>query len=462
MRAQDPLSRARPARSAATPGGSVLAADAREPRRPFRLSRARSRRRSSASTGSGSGRRPANIRHSRPRSASHDRGAATRASPLASFARVPDAIVVGSGPNGLAAAIVAGAGGPLGARARGGRDRRRRHAHGRADAARVPPRRLLGDPSAGARLAVLADAAARGARPRVDPPAGAARAPVRRRHGGACSSARSRHDRGGLGADGAAYRRPDAAARRATPTTLLGEHPRPAARPRHPLALARFGLAAVLPGDEPGTAAVRRRARARRSSPGLRGALDAAARRARRAPRSGSCSALLGHHVGWPLPQRRLAARSPMRWSPTCARSAARSRPAGAVDSLDELPPATPCCSTSRRASCSGSPATGCRPRYRRAACSGFRYGPGVFKLDWALDGPIPWSAPECARAATVHLGGRSRRSPRRRPAVAAAGTPSGPTCCSPSRASSTRRGRRPASTPPGPTATCRTDRTST
>src|SRR5947209_125118 len=35
-----------------------------------------------------------------------------------------------------------------------------------------------------------------------------------------------------------------------------------------------------------------------------------------------------------------------------------------------------------------------------------FRYGPGVFKLDWALDGPIPWTAPECARAATVHLGG--------------------------------------------------------
>ena len=34
-----------------------------------------------------------------------------------------------------------------------------------------------------------------------------------------------------------------------------------------------------------------------------------------------------------------------------------------------------------------------------------FRYGPGVFKLDWALDGPIPWRAPECAQAATVHLG---------------------------------------------------------
>ncbi len=43
--------------------------------------------------------------------------------------------------------------------------------------------------------------------------------------------------------------------------------------------------------------------------------------------------------------------------------------------------------------------------RYRRRL-ERFRYGPGVFKLDWALDGPIPWRAPECARAATVHLGG--------------------------------------------------------
>ncbi len=35
-----------------------------------------------------------------------------------------------------------------------------------------------------------------------------------------------------------------------------------------------------------------------------------------------------------------------------------------------------------------------------------FRYGPGVFKLDYALTAPIPWKAAECARAATVHVGG--------------------------------------------------------
>lgn len=35
-----------------------------------------------------------------------------------------------------------------------------------------------------------------------------------------------------------------------------------------------------------------------------------------------------------------------------------------------------------------------------------FRYGPGVFKVDWALDGPIPWTSDACRRAGTVHVGG--------------------------------------------------------
>jgi phytoene dehydrogenase-like protein len=43
--------------------------------------------------------------------------------------------------------------------------------------------------------------------------------------------------------------------------------------------------------------------------------------------------------------------------------------------------------------------------RYLRALRR-YRYGPGVFKVDWALDGPVPWRAEGCARAGTVHLGG--------------------------------------------------------
>jgi len=35
-----------------------------------------------------------------------------------------------------------------------------------------------------------------------------------------------------------------------------------------------------------------------------------------------------------------------------------------------------------------------------------YRYGPGIFKVDYALSAPIPWSAPDCRRAATVHVGG--------------------------------------------------------
>lgn len=35
-----------------------------------------------------------------------------------------------------------------------------------------------------------------------------------------------------------------------------------------------------------------------------------------------------------------------------------------------------------------------------------YRYGPAAFKMDWALDGPIPWRNPACATASTVHVGG--------------------------------------------------------
>ncbi len=41
-----------------------------------------------------------------------------------------------------------------------------------------------------------------------------------------------------------------------------------------------------------------------------------------------------------------------------------------------------------------------------RKAMTEFRYGPGVFKIDYALSAPIPWTARECFRAITVHLGG--------------------------------------------------------
>jgi phytoene dehydrogenase-like protein len=45
-------------------------------------------------------------------------------------------------------------------------------------------------------------------------------------------------------------------------------------------------------------------------------------------------------------------------------------------------------------------------PANYRSALDKFQYGPGVFKVDWALRAPIPWKSPECAKAGTVHLGG--------------------------------------------------------
>jgi phytoene dehydrogenase-like protein len=46
-------------------------------------------------------------------------------------------------------------------------------------------------------------------------------------------------------------------------------------------------------------------------------------------------------------------------------------------------------------------------PRRYASRLRRYRYGPGVFKLDWALDGPIPWRDPACLAASTVHVGGR-------------------------------------------------------
>jgi len=45
-------------------------------------------------------------------------------------------------------------------------------------------------------------------------------------------------------------------------------------------------------------------------------------------------------------------------------------------------------------------------PERYRARLARWRYGPGAFKVDWALDAPIPWRDPAIARAATVHIGG--------------------------------------------------------
>ena len=73
------------------------------------------------------------------------------------------------------------------------------------------------------------------------------------------------------------------------------------------------------------------------------------------------------------------------------------------VDSLTDLPPAraTLCDVTPRQLARMATLPDGFRRRLQR-----YRYGPAAFKMDWALSAPVPWKAAECASAATVHLGG--------------------------------------------------------
>ncbi|MDP8978622.1 MAG: FAD-dependent oxidoreductase, partial [Actinomycetota bacterium] len=75
------------------------------------------------------------------------------------------------------------------------------------------------------------------------------------------------------------------------------------------------------------------------------------------------------------------------------------------VDSVDELPPAPVVLLDVAPRALLRLAGHRFPARYRRAL-ERFRHGPGVFKIDWALEGPIPWRAEGCHRAGTVHVGG--------------------------------------------------------
>jgi phytoene dehydrogenase-like protein len=80
-----------------------------------------------------------------------------------------------------------------------------------------------------------------------------------------------------------------------------------------------------------------------------------------------------------------------------------------------------------------------------RAQLERYRYGPGAFKLDWAIDGPIPWRDPRCSQAGTLHLGGSAQEIVDSEAAVGRGEHPQRPfvLLCQPSHADPTR-------TPPG------------
>jgi phytoene dehydrogenase-like protein len=172
--------------------------------------------------------------------------------------------------------------------------------------------------------------------------------------------------------------------------------------PRHPLALARFGLPALRSAR--GLARGRFRDEAARA---LFGGISAHAMLRLDRPLSASFGLVLAtyaHAVGWPMVRGGSGAVAEALVAEL--ESLGGELFAGRrIGSLAELPPARALLLDVTPRQLVAIAADRITPRTRRHA-ERFRYGPGVFKVDWALDGPVPWTAEGPRRAATVHLGG--------------------------------------------------------
>jgi phytoene dehydrogenase-like protein len=205
----------------------------------------------------------------------------------------------------------------------------------------------------------------------------------------------------GLGHDGEAYRNLLGALIERWPlieADIFG----PVRWPRHPIALGHFGLRAMSSAH-----AISRRyfaeepTRALFGGIGVHGMLPLDMR-----PSAATALVLnaVAHVTGWCLP--RGGAQSLANALASCLRSLGGRIVTGVtVRSLAELPQA-------RAVLCDLSPKPLLRiagnlfPPWYRRALERYRYGMGVYKVDWALSGPIPWLNRECARAGTVHVGG--------------------------------------------------------
>jgi phytoene dehydrogenase-like protein len=205
-----------------------------------------------------------------------------------------------------------------------------------------------------------------------------------------------------LGADGARYRgRVDEMARRWP--DLTAEILRPLLHmPANPLLLSRFGSLALWPA----AAAARHTFRtevARALFAGL-AAHSVLPLEAVGSAAFGWVLAIAAHAAGWPIPrggsqQIANALASYFKLLGGSIRTETRIR------LLDDMgPSALILCDVTPRQFLE---LAGKRLHVRFASqLKAYRYGPGVFKIDWALSAPIPWKASECAQAGTVHLGG--------------------------------------------------------
>lgn len=172
--------------------------------------------------------------------------------------------------------------------------------------------------------------------------------------------------------------------------------------PRSPLRMARFGLSALRSAEGLARARFRgERARALFAGIAAHGVLPLDR------PASAAAGMLLGaaaHAVGWPFPRGGAQA--------IADALAERFRSLGGtietgrqVRSLADLPPSRAVLFdlTPRQLLAIAGEAL---PVSYRKKLVDFRYGPGVFKVDWALSEPVPWRAEPCRRAGTLHLGG--------------------------------------------------------
>jgi phytoene dehydrogenase-like protein len=172
--------------------------------------------------------------------------------------------------------------------------------------------------------------------------------------------------------------------------------------PQHPLVMARFGLAGLLPAVTLARAVFRgERARA------VLAGMASHAMMPLSAPATaafGLVLALVAHAIGWPM-ARGGSQRIADALSAHLGSLGGKVVTGHAVRSRADLPDARAILFDTSPRQLVQVVGEELPPRYRQAL-SRFRYGPGVFKADYALDGPIPWRAEECLRAGTVHVGG--------------------------------------------------------
>ncbi len=185
--------------------------------------------------------------------------------------------------------------------------------------------------------------------------------------------------------------------------------------PAHPLAMARFGLRGLLPAGRLAARFKTDEARAIVAGASAHSMLSLSA------PLSASFGLLfvaVAHALGWPV----VAGGSARVVDALCAelRSLGGRMHTGTwVRRIDELPDARALLLDVSPRQFLDLAAHRLDGRARRSF-ERFRYGPGVCKVDWALSGPVPWEAEACRGAGTVHVGGTYEEVARSEAAVVA------------------------------------------